>query len=324
MMRNIIILTCGFLATVAFGQQEPQFSQYNRNPYLVNPGAAGAYDFADITMGGRMQWAGFANAPMTTYLYGSTALPQKDKARYYPKRSTKRGPIRQSKRGVGGLKHAFGGYVFADQYGAFRQIKLAGTYAIHIPLSRSLNLSFGVDLGLSNRAFLEDRAQTLNILTGVGNDDTYAQYTTSVSDYTMDVGAGLYLYSEDFYVGLSADQLTGDLVRFGLGTVDFDPKMHYRAIAGYNFSTNNDITITPNALVKYVLYTPISVEGGVQVAFKDRFWMAASYRSSKTIIGMAGFNINHLLKISYSFDFSTSEVRNYNVGGHELVLGIML
>ena len=324
MMRNITIITFGFLATITFGQQEPQFSQYNRNQYLVNPGAAGAYDFVDITMGGRMQWAGLKNAPMTTYLYGSTSLPQKDKARYYPRKRTRRGPIRQSKRGVGGFKHAFGGYVFADQYGAFQQIKFAGTYAIHIPLSQKLNLSFGVDLGLSNRAFLEDRAQTLNVMTGVGNDATYAEYSISVNDYTMDVGTGLYLYSEDFYFGIAADQLTGDLVRFGVGTVNFDPKMHYRAILGYKFKTNSDVTITPNALVKYIMSSPISIEGGLQLEFKERFWLAASYRSSKTIIGMFGFDVNRLFKVGYSFDFSTSEVKNYNVGGHELVLGIML
>ena len=324
MMRNIIVLTFGLIATIAFGQQEPQFSQYNRNQYLVNPGAAGAYDFVDITLGGRMQWAGFDNAPMTTYIYGSSSLPKKNKAKYYPRTSTRRGPIRYPKKGVGGMKHAFGGYVFADQYGAFRQIKFAGTYAIHLPLTNRLNLSFGVDLGMSNRAFLEDRAQTLNMMTGVGNDATYAQYSTSVSDYTMDVGAGLYLYSEDFYFGIAADQLTGDLVRFGLGTANFDPKMHYRGTVGYKIHAGDNVTITPNALVKYVITTPISIEGGIQFEFQERFWLAASYRSSKTIVGMVGFNVNNVFKLGYSFDFTTSDVRNYSSGGHELVLGIML
>ena len=324
MMRNIIVLTFGLIATITFGQQEPQFSQYNRNQYLVNPGAAGAYDFVDITLGGRMQWAGFDNAPMTTYIYGSSALPKKNKAKYYPRTSTRRGPIRYPRRGVGGMKHAFGGYVFADQYGAFRQIKFAGTYAIHLPLTNRLNLSFGVDLGLSNRAFLADRAQTLNVMTGVGNDATYAQYSTSVSDYTMDVGAGLYLYSEDFYFGIAADQLTGDLVKFGLGTANFDPKMHYRGTIGYKIHAGDNVTITPNALVKYVIATPISIEGGIQLEIQERFWLAASYRSSKTIVGMVGFNVNNVFKLGYSFDFTTSDIRNYSAGGHELVLGIML
>ena len=323
-MRNIIVLTFGLIATMAFGQQEPQFSQYNRNQYLVNPGAAGAYDFVDITLGGRMQWAGFKNAPMSTYLYGSTALPRKNKAKYYPRTRTRRGPIRYPKRGVGGMKHAFGGYLLADQYGAFRQIKFAGTYAIHLPLSQRLNLSFGVDLGLSNRAFIKERAQTLNVMTGVGTDATYAQYSTSVSDYTMDVGAGLYLYSEDFYLGLSADQLTGELVRFGLGTVDFEPRMHFRGTVGYKIHAGDNVTITPNALVKYVISTPISIEGGLQFEFQERFWIAASYRSSKTIVGMLGFNINEVFKMGYSYDFTTSAIKNNSVGSHELVLGIMI
>lgn len=323
-MRNFIILSFVLCTTLAFGQQEPQFSQYNRNQYLVNPGAAGAYDFLDITLGGRMQWAGFENAPKTTYIYASSALPNKMKPRYYPRTSTRRGPIRNPRKGMGRLKHAFGGYLLGDQYGAYRQIKFAGTYAIHLPLSNELNLSFGVDLGLSNRAFLKDRAQTLNVITGVGTDATYDQYTMNVNDYTMDVGAGLYLYSEDLYFGISADQLTGDLVRFGNGLLNFDPNIHFRATAGYTFRTQNDVTITPSVLAKYLISAPISIEGGVQVEFQERFWLAASYRSSQTIVGMLGFNINDVFKMGYSFDFATSDIKRNSVGSHELVLGIMI
>ena len=36
---------------------------------MMNPGATGVYDFVDVTLGGRMQWLGFDNAPKTSYLY---------------------------------------------------------------------------------------------------------------------------------------------------------------------------------------------------------------------------------------------------------------
>ena len=49
------ILSFGLLlgSLTAFGQQLPQYSQFNRNPIVVNPGAVGAYDHLDFTMGGR-------------------------------------------------------------------------------------------------------------------------------------------------------------------------------------------------------------------------------------------------------------------------------
>ena len=42
-MRKLILTAVLGLSTLAFGQQVPQFSQYLRNQYMVNPGAAGVY-----------------------------------------------------------------------------------------------------------------------------------------------------------------------------------------------------------------------------------------------------------------------------------------
>ena len=73
-MKKLLVVAAIGLTSVTFGQQLSQYSQYNSNQFMVNPGAAGMYDFTDITIGGRYQWAGFSNAPMTAYAYGSTVL----------------------------------------------------------------------------------------------------------------------------------------------------------------------------------------------------------------------------------------------------------
>ena len=43
----------------------------------------------------------------------------------------------------------------------------------------------------------------------------------------LDIGAGLYFYSKDLFVGVSADNLTKDMVGFGSGSANFDPRMHF-------------------------------------------------------------------------------------------------
>ena len=103
-MRKILIIFTIGLATVAYGQQMPQFSQYMRNQYMVNPAAAGMYDFLDITIGGRMQWLGFNNAPKTSYLYASSALSKRQKVRYNPSLRTSNGPIRNPEIKTGNCK----------------------------------------------------------------------------------------------------------------------------------------------------------------------------------------------------------------------------
>ena len=323
-MRRLILTAILGVTGLAYGQQVPQYSQYLRNQYMVNPGAAGVYDFVDVTVGGRLQWLGFDDAPQTAYLYVSSPVGGKPKVRYNPALRISNGPVRNPKIKTGKLKHAIGGMLLADQYGAYRQLQIAGTYALHIPVSKKFNLSWGVNVGLSNRSFLRDKAQTLNIVTGSGFDQTYDTYANQGANNTIDVGSGLYLYSEKMFIGVSADQLTRDFISFGNNPANFDPNMHFKATAGLKLPLNDNLTIMPAILAKYMAPAPISVEGTVQLEYKEWLWFGASYRSSNAIVAMAGLNISRRFKFGYSFDYSLSRFNEHSVGGHEVVLGIML
>lgn len=325
-MRKLITLFAVCLCLSTYAQQLPQYSQYLRNPYLVNPAAAGVYDFVDITLGGRMQWLGFDNAPMTSYLYVAAPLSSQPKNYYNPAIRTSGGPVRNPEIKTGRLKHALGGALVADQYGAFRQLKFQATYALHIPVARDYNLSFGATLGLSNRAFLRDKAQVLSVMNGTGvTDQTYDNFTADQSNQnTMDVGAGLYFYSKNLFVGIAADQLTKDFVRFGNGATNFDPGIHLQGTLGYKFPVSENLTLMPAVLVKYLSPAPMSLEGSLQVEYKEWLWAGASYRNTDAVVIMAGLNISRKFKLGYSYDFNVSRINNYSAGGHELVLGLML
>lgn len=333
-MKTALLIFGLVISGSAIGQQMPQFSQYLRNQYMVNAGAAGVYDFVDITLGGRMQWVGFDNAPMSSYLYASSVLSKKPKVRYNPALRTSVGPIRNPEIKTGRLKHALGGMIVADQYGAFRQLKGAITYALHIPLSPNVNMSFGANVGISNRTFLSDRAQTLNILepTLGYTDPTYDSYTQSAGMNTMDLGAGLYIYSKRLFVGIGAEQLTKDFVKFGgANMVYVDPRMHLNFTAGYKFQLNDNLSLMPAVLAKFMSPAPTSLEGSLQLEYKEWLWFALSFRqgvggfnNSDAVIGMAGLNISERFKLGYSYDYSVSQFNKHTSGGHELVLGLML
>lgn len=333
-MRKIVLTLVLGLSTMAFGQQMPQFSQYLRNQYMVNPGAAGVYDFLDITLGGRMQWVGFDNAPLSSYLYVSSPLSKKSRIKYNPALRTSVGPVKNPEINTGKLKHALGGMLIADQYGAFRQLKGAVTYALHIPVSQKFNLSFGANVGLSNRAFLSDRAQTLNVLDPSLNytDVTYDNYAQSSNLNTIDIGAGLYFYSQNLFLGVSADQLTRDFISFGgNNVVNVDPKTHIKFTAGYKFPVAKNLTLMPSVLVKFMQPAPVSLDGSLQLEYKEWLWFGLSYRqgiggfnNSDAIIAMAGLNISERFKFGYSYDYSISRFNQHSSGGHELVLGLML
>jgi len=325
-MKKILSCLPIFLATIGFAQQMPQYSQYMRNQYTINPAAAGVYDFVDVTMCGRCQWLGFGDEPRTAYLSVTSPLAR-PKISYNPALRISDGPVRNPEIKTGKLKHAVGGQFIADQYGAFRKMQAAGTYALHLPVTKTYNLSFGVRLGLSNNSFLADKAKVLNLVdpTQTYTDNTYNSFTANQSNkYILDLGAGLYFYSKKSFFGIAADQLTKNMVQFGAGTANFDNQYHFNATAGYRFNINQDLTIMPSVLVKFMNPAPVSIDGSLQLEYKEWLWTGVSYRHKDAIIGMVGLNISQKFKFGYSYDFSLSRFNTFSSGGHELVLGLML
>jgi type IX secretion system PorP/SprF family membrane protein len=322
-MKSKLIILSVLLSTLTWGQQIPQYSQFSRNQALVNPGAVGAYDFIDITMGGRWQWAGFTNAPMTGYLMVNSPVKRKvSKAKFNPSLRVSEETLKAPEVSTGRLKHAVGGMFIADQYGAFRSMFMSGTYALHIPMTQKMNLSFGTRLGLSNNAFIQERAQ---VLSGTVDNEYDAYTSQGNNNFIMDLGAGLYLYTERFFVGIATDHLTKDFVNFGSGNViNFDRKMHFNLIAGYKFSLNDDWTLTPSTIVKFMYPSPPSWNITLTSEYKEMLWFGFSYRHTDAVVAMIGAQISNKFKLGYSFDFSISKFNKLSSGGHELILGIML
>lgn len=324
-----IILSFGFALIFGqvFGQQIPQYSQYLRNQFMINPAAAGVYDFVDITLSGRWQWLGFQDSPRTAYLSACGVLGKKVKPYYNPALRTSSGIVKNPEIKTGNLKHALGGQLLFDQYGAFRRMNVSGTYALHIPLSKNLNMSFGTRLGLSNNAFLSSKAQVLNVMDPSQGytDATYdALYANNSNKFIMDLGFGLYLYNKNLFFGISADHLSKDLVEFGSGVANFNTQMHFNATLGYKFPISENLTLMPAVLAKYMQPAPFSIEGSLQLEYKEWLWAGVSYRHTDAVVGMVGLNISERFKFGYSYDFSISRIKKYTSGGHEIVLGIML
>lgn len=328
MKKCLAIIGILFSGTLV-AQQVPQYSQYLRNQYMVNPAAAGIYDFIDITLSGRWQWVGFNDSPKTAYLSGSTVLGQNKKVPYNPAFRVSQGPVRNPEIKTGKLKHAVGGQILADQYGAFRRLNASGTYAIHLPVSKNYNLSFGTKLGLSNNTFLQEKAVVLNTLdpfsTYNGGDAEYDNFIKNQSNkFIMDIGAGFYFYSNKLFFGVSADHLSKDFVEFGSGTANFNTQIHYNVTGGIKLKVSEDITLMPALLVKYMSPAPVSLEGSLQLEYKEWLWAGVSYRHSDAVIGMVGLNVSERFKFGYSYDFSLSRFNTVSTGGHEIVLGLML
>src|SRR5438874_11116806 len=78
-MKRILFITAFFVLSVSLdAQQEPHYTQYIINQYIINPALTGIENYTDIKLSHRHQWVGFQDAPVTTYLTIHTALGKKD------------------------------------------------------------------------------------------------------------------------------------------------------------------------------------------------------------------------------------------------------
>jgi type IX secretion system PorP/SprF family membrane protein len=96
------------------------------------------------------------------------------------------------------------------------------------------------------------------------------------------------------------------------------------ATAGYKFIVGDNIGVIPSIMVKKIDPIPLSIDMNLKMAFRDRFWLGGSYRKDDSFSALAGFNVSSLFSLSYSYDFTTSDLRTVSNGSHEIVLGLLL
>ena len=304
-----LLLPLLLLAAVpALAQQEAQYSQYMNNNYILNPGATGVEDYIDLKFSYRTQWTGLEGAPKTYYASGSTSLGKW--------RSTTKRTMHDRLRPF----HAVGGLIYNDVTGPTSRLGVYGSHAYNAVLTRNIRLALGVSLGMQQ--FAVD-GQMLHFY-----DPTTV--AASAASRVVDGSAGLWLYSSDFYFGVSGAQLLGNKLDFsygpnqqGAGAPGNSLKRHYFATAGVRVPLSDEWSVVPSVLVKAVNPAPLSVDINAKLKYQDLLWVGASWRATDSFVGMVGVSYEQFT-ISYSYDANTSQLAGYNGGSHEILLGLRL
>jgi type IX secretion system PorP/SprF family membrane protein len=89
---------------------------------------------------------------------------------------------------------------------------------------------------------------------------------------------------------------------------------------GYTIDLTPTVALKPMVFVKNVTDNT-TFDVNLNAHFNDRFWVGVSYRNEDAIVGLLGLNITEKLRLGYSYDFTTSDVKDYSDGTHEIMLG---
>lgn len=325
-MKKVFVISIFLvLVTEAYAQQRPHYTQYVLNNYILNPALSGVENYADVKISGRSQWVGLSGAPRTAYLSVHAPIGKKD----YKTSSTSFSVPGQNPRGSAYWEnytasephHGVGLSVVNYRTGSFSRLTANVSYAYHLGLSPVTNLSAGFAAGVSKVGYDRSKAtpsEPADPALGTGSLNF---------NWKPDLAAGLWLYSSNYFLGLSAQQIIPSKISYG-GTASDSGRLvpHLFATGGYRVLLTEDINALPSVMFKYVPGTPTSPQFDVNVKlqYREIFWTGGSYRLNNGFAAMMGLNVSNVFNVGYAYDFTQTALNTASKGTHEIIIGFLL
>ncbi len=324
---------CFLMVGGVCAQQQPYYTQYILNNFILNPALAGIENYWDCKASYRNQWVGLDGAPTTLYLTIHAPLGNAE----YDKETPTTVPDLQAK--SQGAKqflmeytappahHGVGFTILNDKTGPLSRIAAYGSYAYHLPVGIKTTLSFGLSLGVQ-----EVNVDMSAVDFGQANPiDPAVLGSGYLNKLEPDVNAGLWLSNKSFFLGLSAQQIVPVPINSSNGTTTSNGVTllkgklipHTFLTAGYKIIVNEDINILPSVMIRYVQPLPIGFDVNTKIQYQDLLWLGFTYRYNQGYAAMLGVNISSTINLGYSYDYTTTQLNTVSSGTHEIVLGFL-
>ncbi len=272
-------------------QQFPLFSNYIINGYAYNPAMIGQNEHIDVRGTVRSQWIGLDGQPQTQILMANGR--------------------------IGKTGFNVGGNFYNDLAG---KLKKTGASAL-FSYTQKLGAKSTIGVGVSGGYFKVDVVDV--VFTQHLDDPTVlgAQKGINVPDLSM----GVYFKQENgFFAGVGIPQLYRAKLLFDPSLNLDNPSSlvkHYYGMAGYTLKVNEKMKLEPSGMIKISPNVSPQVDISIKGIFNNMFWIGGSYRTEDAVVAMAGIEYPKWYA-AYSYDVTTSQLRNASSGSHELTVGM--
>ncbi len=285
--KKAVLVACSTMFVfMVNAQQQVHFTQYMYNTMMVNPGYTGTGGKLEALFIHRSQWVGMDGAPHTQNFGVSGAIGK-----------------------VVGLGLNFTN----DRIGPSNHTAVTASVAAKIPLSQRINLSLGMNGGMDvvNVDWSKGQVQT---------DNDAAMMNNIRNRVRPVVGAGVYLYADNWYFGLSSPTFIQKDTYGEWGEAEINPRVHWYAIAGYVFHIGDHVKLKPAVMAKMVKGAPVTADVSLNTLIKDQFTVGLGYRYHDALAILLGYTIKNAFFIGYSYDINLTELRGHHSGSHDIIL----
>ena len=270
-------------------QQDPQYTMHMLNGMSIHPAYAGSLGGLSANVLYRNQWVGFDGAPKT--------ISANAQMRYF-----------RDQLGTGVS-------VFSDKIGVFNRSTMNVAQAYHLHINQ-LTLAFGIQASMEQ--FSAKLSEVNPVLIG---DD---KFSGNISKSVLNFGTGLYLYNDKFWFGASIPHL----LKSKWSSVDTsNPYLtNHLFVSTGGVLDVGVVQVKPSMMLKKSGImdkksdSPMQFELGCSVYAMSKFGVGLNYRLKDAIIYLVEFQVNDAFKIAYGYDQTTSNLRSYSNGTHEILL----
>lgn len=290
---NLFLISFFLYGSISFAQQDVHLALYKYHSHIFNPAVFGSEEGTFLSTSYRSQWTGIKDAPRIQAI--SLGFPSGEK------------------------RAGYGLLVTNDQTFIEQQTRFFANYSYRLPLTEG-NLYLGISAGGNNFSV---NFNALDNLEAIG-DSQFQNF----SRFNPNVGLGVYLQKERFFLSLSIPQLLSTK-RFkegqGLVTSARD-RPHFYAITGVDIPINDDWSWVSSGLFRYVSDAPLSAVVNTGASYR-KLEMTVGYQINAGITGtfMIREMQNSGFALGYSYQVPTvGQLQTLTGGNHEILLRIRL
>lgn len=297
MRRFITVISFFLLGFYCSAQQDNLFTQFAHNKISFNPGVAGENTYTSVVGIFRDQWSGLKGSPKSQML--SVNFPTVYK------------------------QLGFGISLARSSVGIQEKNDISGIYAYKINTPKS---STSIGLQMSVRNFINDFSNP-ELIPIDGFDIDPALNNIKYSDTYFNVGVGAYHTGKSYYLGLSVPRMIRANIDDDAAGLIGNEVRHLYAMAGINLNLSLDWSFYPQALFKASENAPYDLDILSMFSYRNQFECGVNFRaggSQNTLLEsfdlIIGFKFHRRISASLAFDFTTTEIREYENGSFELML----
>lgn len=303
----IILAAVVLMGHAAKAQQDAQYSQYIFNGIYINPAYAGYKEVLNLHTFYRNQWTGIEGSPKTLSLAVDAIAND----------------------GNVGLALQ----VVNDKLGAQTNTSTYASYAYRLRMNAdgSSRLAFGLSGGITQLGLDASKLHP--------NDPEYSIGNGNNNVILPDARVGIYFSNNQFFAGLSADNLISSRYSDSKFKDIPKPSIHSYLTAGMLIPLSTGIQLKPSFLFKEDFNGPTSLDLNAFMLFGEKLWIGGSYRTGvklwdkknlqkdlsrlNSVVGSIEVFPTSSLRIGYAYDFSVGPLQSYSGGTHEISIAFM-